>query len=193
MATHEHEHEHRTATPAGDAVTAHWLQGASRLPSPHQDARPAGVEPSLVILHGISLPPGRFGTGVVESLFLGQLPVPEQRAYPDLVGLRVSSHLFMRRDGSIAQFVPFDRRAWHAGRSAWRGRAGCNDFSIGIELEGMDLLPYADAQYDALARTLPALRAAYPGIVQDAIVGHEHVAPGRKTDPGPAFEWHRLR
>lgn len=174
-------------------VQAHWLVAAARMPSPFQDARPVDITPTLVVLHGISLPPGRFGTGVVEALFLGALPDAVRRAHPDLDGLRVSAHLLVRRDGSLVQFVPFDRRAWHAGRSAWRGRSGCNDFAIGIEIEGMDIVPYADAQYAALAGVLPALRAAYPGIAADAVVGHEHVAPGRKTDPGPAFDWQRLR
>ena len=173
-------------------VQAHWLAAATRMPSPFQDARPAGVAPTLVVLHGISLPPGRFGAGVVEALFVGALREDIRRTWPDLDGLRVSTHLFIRRDGSLVQFVPFDRRAWHAGRSAWRGRSGCNDFAIGIELEGMDVVPYADAQYAALVAVLPALRAAYPGIAEDAVVGHEHVAPGRKTDPGPAFDWRRL-
>ena len=173
-------------------VRAHWLAAATRMPSPFQDARPQGVLPALIVLHGISLPPGRFGTGVVEALFLGSLPEAVVRAHPDLDGLRVSTHLFIRRDGSLVQFVPFDQRAWHAGRSAWRGRSGCNDFAIGIELEGMDIVPYDDAQYATLVAVLPALRAAYPGIAADAVVGHEHVAPGRKTDPGPAFDWRRL-
>lgn len=174
-------------------VAEHWLEGVERLPSPFFDARPAGTTVALVVLHGISLPPGRFGTGVVESLFLGRLTDEVRRAHPDLDGLRVSTHLFIRRDGSVVQFVPFDCRAWHAGRSAWRGRDGCNDYSIGIELEGMDVVPYTPEQYLALQTLLPALRAAYPGILADAIVGHEHVAPGRKTDPGPAFAWAKLR
>ena len=115
-----------------------------------------------------------------------------RRAHPDLDGLRVSAHLFIRRDGEIVQFVPFNRRAWHAGLSSWRGMPGCNDYSIGIELEGMDQVPYERAQYLSLRRVLPALWHRYPGIHRLAVVGHEHIAPGRKSDPGPAFDWTQL-
>jgi len=162
------------------------------VPSPHCDERPGGAEPELVVLHGISLPPGRFGTGLVHALFTGGLEGVGDPELRELEGVRVSSHLLIERDGALTQFVPFDRRAWHAGVSCWNGRAGCNDFSIGIELEGTDHTPYASAQYTALTRVLLALFAAYPGLGPRRIAGHCDVAPGRKTDPGPAFDWGRL-
>ena len=171
---------------------SHWLQGVRRVPSPFADERPDGTVISLVVLHSISLPPGQFGTGAVEGLFTGQLEAGLRAAHPDLDGLRVSAHLFVQRSGEIVQFVPFDRRAWHAGRSSWKGQSGCNDCSIGIEIEGMDHVPYEGAQYATLRRVLTTLWQRYPGIARDAVVGHEHVAPGRKTDPGPAFDWRRL-
>ena len=170
----------------------HWLLGARRAPSPYSDERPEGAVISLVVLHSISLPPGQFGGGAVEGLFTGQLAQELRAAHPDLNGLRVSAHLFIRRNGEVVQCVPFDQRAWHAGRSSWRGNARCNDYSIGIEIEGMDHVPYDDAQYATLRRVLMVLWQHYPGIARNAVVGHEHIAPGRKTDPGPAFDWRRL-
>lgn len=142
-----------------------------------------------MVVHGISLPPGRFGMGLVEDLFLGRLDTTRDAALADLCGVRVSAHLFIDRGGRATQFVPFDRRAWHAGESCWRGRTGCNDFAIGIELEGTDERPYARAQYRRLHRVLEALLERYPRLSRSAIVGHAEVAPGRKTDPGPAFDW----
>lgn len=171
---------------------SHWLQGIRCVPSPFADERPDGTVISLVVLHGISLPPGQFGTGAVEGLFTGELSHGLRASHPDLEGLRVSAHLFVQRSGAIVQFVSFDRRAWHAGRSSWKGNSGCNDYSIGIEIEGMDQVPYEGAQYTTLRRVLAALWQRYPGLARDAVVGHEHVAPGRKTDPGPAFDWRRL-
>lgn len=173
-------------------VVANLLQDVVYRASPYQDARPDPRAIELIVVHGISLPPGRFGTGVPLALFAGELPGEIATAFPDLVGLRVSAHLFIDRQGVPVQCVPFDRRAWHAGRSQWRDRVGCNDFSIGIELEGTDHVPYAPAQYDTLATVVRALRIAYPAIGADAVVGHEHIAPGRKSDPGPAFDWRRL-
>ncbi|MGH8273094.1 MAG: 1,6-anhydro-N-acetylmuramyl-L-alanine amidase AmpD [Gammaproteobacteria bacterium] len=169
-----------------------WLSNAKRVPSPHANARPAGAEISLVVLHGISLPPGEFGGTWIEDFFTGRLDFPAHPYFETIRDLRVSAHLLVRRDGGIVQFVSFLRRAWHAGRSSWRGREECNDYSIGIELEGADEIPYSDAQYAALDAMLPALLDAYPGIGEGGIVGHADVAPTRKTDPGPAFDWARL-
>lgn len=176
-----------------EEVVAGWLQGAKRSESPHCDDRPAGAAVELVVIHGISLPAGEFGGPWIEHLFRGDMPRGVHPGLDAVAGLRVSAHLLVRRDGSVTQFVPFNRRAWHAGQSSWHGRADCNDFSIGIELEGRDDLPYADIQYDVLAQLVAAVRRSYPGIAADAVVGHEHIAPGRKTDPGEAFDWARLR
>jgi AmpD protein len=171
---------------------SHWLTGAERRHSPNCDDRPDPRDISLVVVHCISLPPGRFGTGLVTDLFLGRLDCSRHEALADLAGVRVSAHVFVERDGRVLQFVPFDRRAWHAGVSSFRGRAHCNDYSIGIELEGTDEAPYADVQYAALVAVLSAVRAAYPRVTLGAIVGHCDVAPGRKSDPGRAFDWTRL-
>ena len=173
-------------------IDRHWLAGVQRLPSPHCDARPRDATIDLIVVHNISLPSGQFGNGFVAALFLGRLDAAAIQQFPDLAQVRVSAHVFIERSGRATQFVGFDQRAWHAGASVWRGRAGCNAFSVGIELEGTDTLPFTDAQYDVLADMIRALRCAYPTIAADAIVGHEHVAPGRKTDPGPAFDWPRL-
>lgn len=169
------------------------LVGAPFHGSPNQDARPDGARPELVILHGISLPPGEYGGPWIRELFLNRLPPDQHPYFREVHALRVSSHLLIRRNGATEQFVPFHRRAWHAGESCFEGREACNDFAIGIELEGADDQPYADAQYEALLAVLRALLAAYPTLSAQRIVGHEHVAPGRKTDPGPAFDWARLR
>lgn len=170
----------------------HWLRGARRAPSPHCDARTDPRDIALVVVHGISLPAGQFVGDAVERLFCGTLDNAEHASFADLAGLRVSSHLFIRRDGELVQFVPFNRRAWHAGVSGWRGRAGCNNFSIGIELEGEDHTPYASAQYGMLFSVLNTLFDVYPALGADTVVGHQEIAPGRKTDPGPAFDWAAL-
>lgn len=169
-----------------------WLLEAERTPSPHHDARPGGASVELVVVHGISLPPGEYGGPFVAGLFTGALDASAHPYFRAIAGLEVSSHVLIRRDGSLVQFVPFDARAWHAGRSSWNGREACNDFSVGIELEGCDEHPYADAQYRCLAAVIGALRDAYPTLAADAVAGHAEVAPGRKTDPGPAFDWDRL-
>jgi N-acetyl-anhydromuramoyl-L-alanine amidase len=169
------------------------LTGARQLGSPHQDDRPDGVTPELIIIHGISLPSGEFGGPWIERLFMGDLDRSQHPTFAQIPALEVSAHLLIRRDGEIIQFVPFHRRAWHAGRSCFGEREACNDYSIGIELEGTDDRAYADDQYASLCGVLAALLGAYPGLDADRIVGHEHVAPGRKTDPGPAFDWERLR
>jgi AmpD protein len=161
--------------------------------SPFRDARPNAAHAELIIVHGISLPPGRFGGPEIDQLFTGSLDPAGHPFFAETSKLRVSSHAFIRRGGEIIQYVPFHERAWHAGVSHYRGRSGCNDFSIGIELEGTDSLPYEDAQYAALARLIRALLTVYPALSRDRIVGHSDVAPGRKTDPGPHFDWPRLK
>ena len=170
----------------------HWLRGVKRLASPNCDARPDEDDISLLVVHGISLPPGSFGTGLVEALFTNTLDVAAHPGLAELGGLRVSSHLLISRRGRIAQFVPFHRRAWHAGESSYGGRSGCNDFAIGIELEGTDDTRYANVQYQRLAAAIKALFRRYPALSPSRVVGHAEVAPGRKTDPGPAFDWPRL-
>jgi len=169
-----------------------WVAGIVRRSSPHADERPAGVDIGLVVIHGISLPPGEFGGPWIEALFTGRLDPDAHPYFAAIRDVRVAPHLLVRRGGEIVQFVSCLRRAWHAGRSSWRGRVECNDYSVGIELEGDDETPYAEAQYAALARLIPALRDAYPDIGAEGIAGHADVAPGRKTDPGPAFDWDRL-
>ena len=167
--------------------------GARYLPSPNRDERPPGQLPELVVVHGISLPPGDFGGPWIERLFTNTLPPDEHPYFASIAGQRVSAHVLVRRDGGLVQFVPFHLRAWHAGASSWRGRERCNDFSVGIELEGTDTTPYDDAQYGALATLVAGLVRAYPTLDPEAVAGHEDVAPGRKTDPGPAFEWPRFK
>ena len=165
---------------------------AEQCPSPNQDARPAGVEPELIVVHGISLPPGEFGGDEIERLFCNCLDWEAHPYFEQIRGLAVSSHLLIRRDGRLLQFVPFGRRAWHAGASRFRDRAACNDFSVGIELEGTDETPYDDRQYAVLAAVIRALGRAYPGLTARRLAAHSDIAPGRKTDPGPAFDWLRL-
>ena len=162
---------------------------ARQIRSPNHDARPAGSTISLVVVHGISLPPGEFGGDGITQLFTNRLDPRAHPYYADIARLRVSAHFLIRRDGGLVQFVSCLERAWHAGVSSWNGCAGCNDFSIGIELEGTDDIAYAAAQYTMLARLIRSLRHAFP--IGD-MVGHSDVAPGRKTDPGPAFDWARL-
>jgi AmpD protein len=168
---------------------AGYATAARRIRSPNQDARPPDVVVSLVVVHGISLPPGVFGGNAIASLFTNSLDPNAHASFPAIANLRVSAHFLIRRDGELVQFVGCNERAWHAGVSSWKGRERCNDYSIGIELEGTDDVPYAAAQYTALARLLRALKRVYP-IVD--LVGHSDIAPGRKTDPGPAFDWARL-
>lgn len=175
------------------AVRAHRLQPARPLASPHHDERPPGSTLDLVVVHAISLPPEQFGTGYIDDLFLGRLDPDAHPYFEGLRGLRVSAHACIFRDGSVTQYVDFDRRAWHAGASEWRGRTRANDFSIGIELEGSDHQPFEPVQYRVLARVVGALLAAYPTLSADAIAGHADIAPGRKTDPGPCFDWAQFR
>lgn len=180
----------RQTPDAGEVDAAGWMRGVMQIPSPNCDARPPERRIDLVVLHGISLPPGRFGTPDVPRLFLNALDPDAHPYFAGIGGLRVSAHLLIRRDGRRVQFVPFSQRAWHAGVSVWRGRERCNDFSVGIELEGEDDSPYTDAQYAALDTVLACLYRHYP--VQD-VTGHSDIAPGRKTDPGPCFDWTRVR
>lgn len=170
----------------------HWLIGAGRVPSPNSNARPPGAQIELVVIHGISLPPGEFGGSHVADLFQNRLDPAAHPAFTEAAQLQVSAHLFVSRRGALTQFVPFDERAWHAGVSSWRGRPGCNDFAIGIELEGTDERTYTDSQYRKLAQVLRALLDRYPRLSPEAVVGHCEIAPGRKTDPGPHFDWSRL-
>lgn len=169
------------------------LAGARVLASPHCDARPAGTHIDLLVIHGISLPPGQFGGDWIPAFFQGRLPADAHPYFADIAALRVSAHLLIRRNGAVLQFVPFQKRAWHAGVSMYEGRRDCNDFSIGVELEGTDELPYDTEQYAALAGVTRALISAYPALAADRIVGHSEIAPGRKTDPGPAFDWLHYR
>lgn len=175
-----------------DATTG-LLADVRQVLSPHCDARPAGVAPGLIVVHGISLPPGEFGGPWIDRLFTGNVPADAPASLREVAGLRVSAHALVRRDGTLTQYVAFGQRAWHAGHSMYRGRAACNDFSIGIELEGTDTTPYTDAQYEGLAALVAGLLVAYPTLASEHIVGHSDVAPGRKSDPGPAFDWARWR
>ena len=163
-----------------------WLKGTRWVFSPNQGARPAGSDVSLVVMHNISLPPDDFSGDWIERFFRNRLDPATHPYFATIAGLQVSAHFLIRRDGRVIQFVGCDRRAWHAGQSAWNGRENCNDYSVGIELEGSDSQPYAAAQYAALWRLIDALRRRYP---LTAIAGHCHVAPGRKSDPGPFFDW----
>lgn len=173
--------------------SAGWLSPVRYSPSPNFNQRPVGCTIDLLVIHNISLPAGQFGTGHIEALFSNCLDCSADASFSDLAELRVSAHLLIERDGSIVQFVSLFDRAWHAGISCFRERENCNDFSIGIELEGTDLLPYTDAQYGALTAVTNMLLAYFPTLNADAIVGHSDIAPGRKSDPGPAFDWTRYR
>ncbi|WP_420467238.1 1,6-anhydro-N-acetylmuramyl-L-alanine amidase AmpD [Panacagrimonas sp.] len=166
--------------------------GVRQRVSTHCDTRPDAEDIELVVIHNISLPPGEFGGPWIEALFMGRIDHAAHPYFESLRGLRVSAHLLVDRHGGLTQFVPFDQRAWHAGISSWRGRERCNDFSVGIELEGSDDQAFASAQYNALAAALKALFARYPRLGPDRLVGHSDIAPGRKTDPGPCFDWARL-
>ena len=170
--------------------SAGWLMGVRHIVSPNCDERPAGEAISLIVIHNISLPPGEFGGPGVEQLFTNRLDPDGHSYYAGIRDLRVSAHFFIRQDGELIQFVPCGLRAWHAGASCWQGRDRCNDFSIGIELEGTDELPFTARQYDVLNELIAVLVAAYP--IQ-GITGHSDIAPGRKTDPGACFDWARVK
>jgi AmpD protein len=162
----------------------------TRVPSPHFDDRPEGERISLLVVHNISLPPGEYGGPYIEDLFMGRLDPGAHPYFEEIAGLRVSSHYLIRRDGTVIEYVPPDKRAWHAGASSWKGRERCNDFSIGVELEGSDDVPFSEPQYESLIALAKALNGRFGRL---DIAGHSDVAPGRKTDPGPWFEWERLR
>ncbi|MDQ7016318.1 MAG: 1,6-anhydro-N-acetylmuramyl-L-alanine amidase AmpD [Gammaproteobacteria bacterium] len=169
-----------------------WLLEARRQPSLNCDARPVGGLLTLLVVHNISLPPGQFGGDYIDALFCNRLNPADDPFFESIKGLKVSSHLLIRRDGEVVQYVPFQQRAWHAGVSSYQGRARCNDFSIGIELEGTDHLPYEEEQYRRLAAVIVILLRVYPSLSREALVGHCDIAPDRKTDPGAAFNWARL-
>ncbi|WP_346839223.1 1,6-anhydro-N-acetylmuramyl-L-alanine amidase AmpD [Microbulbifer sp. SAOS-129_SWC] len=168
-----------------------WLSGVRRVVSPHCNDRPSGTAVDLLVIHCISLPPGQYGGSYIDDLFLGQLDPDAHPYFAGIAALRVSAHLLIDREGRVTQYVPLDRRAWHAGQSEFCGRCDCNDFSIGIELEGLDTDSYTDAQYRALAEVSAAIMDAFPQITRDSITGHSDIAPGRKLDPGPGFDWPR--
>jgi N-acetyl-anhydromuramoyl-L-alanine amidase len=175
-----------------DAASGRLL-GARQVESPNCDDRPAGLAPELIVVHGISLPPGEFGGPWIDALFTNTLPPAAHPYFAQVASLRVSAHALVRRDGEVVQYVPFHRRAWHAGQSSWMGRERCNDFSIGIELEGTDARAYESVQYATLASLVAALCRTYRTLSPERIVGHSDVAPGRKSDPGIAFDWPLLR
>lgn len=167
-----------------------WCESAIRLESPNQNERPENQAVDLLVIHNITLPPGEFGGPYIGDLFLNRLDCDRHPFFDQLRSLKVSSHFLIRRDGTLIQFVSVDKRAWHAGISSYRGRSGCNDFSIGIEIEGTDFVPFEPQQYDTLVSLTVALCRRYP---LEAVTGHQHIAPERKTDPGPFFDWKGFR
>ncbi|MCP8689559.1 1,6-anhydro-N-acetylmuramyl-L-alanine amidase AmpD [Marinobacterium sedimentorum] len=173
--------------PAGLLLNARFVA------SPNHNARPAGAEVTLLVIHNISLPPGQFGTGCVEQFFCNRLDWQAHPYFLGIEGMEVSAHLLIERSGALIQFVPLHQRAWHAGRSCFEGQENCNDYSIGIELEGTDDQPYSDAQYESLVQVTLQLQQRFAQLANERIVGHSDIAPGRKTDPGPAFDWARFR
>lgn len=176
-----------TLDKSGNRVTQ-----SRQIESPNFDERPDPKEISLLVIHGISLPPNCYGGPHVDQLFTNTLNPDEHPYFKDICHLRVSSHLMINREGQVTQYVPLSKRAWHAGESEFKGRKVCNDFSIGIELEGCDNEPYTDSQYNILIELTDVIRAHWQAISKDRIVGHADIAPGRKTDPGPAFDWQRF-
>jgi AmpD protein len=169
-----------------------WLKGVRRVVSPNCDRRPRGATLDLIVVHGISLPPGLFGGPWIDRFFSNDLPADADPYFAEIRELRVSAHVLIGRTGDLTQYVPFRRRAWHAGNSVYCGRAACNDFSVGIELEGADDIAYEPEQYRRLAQLIHCLRRSYPTLRDAAVVGHCDIAPGRKSDPGPAFDWNEL-
>jgi len=174
-------------------IDHHWLTEAARIASPNFDDRPDANDISLIVIHCISLPPGEFGHAYIDQLFCNRLDAAAHPYFESIHRLQVSAHLLIKRGGEVTQYVPFDKRAWHAGVSSYQGRERCNEFSIGIELEGAEEMPYTEAQYSMLAAAITALLKAYPKLSKQRITGHSDIAPGRKTDPGAAFDWAKLR
>lgn len=174
-------------------IQNHWLTDARRVPSPNVSDRAVGTPIDLLVIHNISLPPGQFGGPWIDDLFCNRLDPAAHPYFAEIAHLQVSAHLLIDRAGQTTQYVPFDRKAWHAGQSTYGDRSACNEFSIGIELEGCDDRAFTDAQYERLIQVVSALLAHYPQLSAEAIVGHSDIAPGRKTDPGPCFDWGRLR
>ncbi len=175
--------------------TSGLISSASFIPSPNHDERPVksiNEDLSLIVIHNISLPPNEFGGSYITQLFTNTLNPDDHEFFSEIHDLRVSSHLLITRDGSVVQYVPFHKRAWHAGVSTYLGRSVCNDYSVGIELEGTDDVKFTAIQYEQLIKVLKALVKTYPGLNMQHITGHEHIAPGRKTDPGPHFDWERV-
>jgi AmpD protein len=173
-------------------INQHWLTDIARSTTPNLDDRPDPEDISLLVIHCISLPPGEFGNNYIDKLFNNRLDANEHPYFKEIHQLKVSAHLLIKRDGVCVQYVPFDKRAWHAGKSVYEGRERCNDFSIGIELEGTEFVDYTDQQYLQLAVVIHALLKAYPKLTTQRITGHSNIAPGRKTDPGASFDWQRL-
>jgi AmpD protein len=173
-------------------MNQHWLTDITRSTTPNFDDRPDPGDISLLVIHCISLPPGEFGNNYIDKLFNNRLDANEHPYFKEIHQLKVSAHLLIKRDGVCVQYVPFDKRAWHAGKSAYEGRERCNDFSIGIELEGTEFVAYTDQQYLQLKALIPVLLNAYPKLTTHRITGHSNIAPGRKTDPGASFDWQRL-
>ena len=169
------------------------FSNVTQQPSPNCDARPPQTPVDLLVIHSISLPPGEFGGSYITDLFCNRLDPQVHPYFRDIAGLEVSAHLLVRRDGEVIQYVPLHQRAWHAGKSCFAGREACNGFSIGIELEGCDDQPFEEAQYQQLVRLTREIVRVYPDILMDHIVGHSDIAPGRKTDPGPYFDWGHFR
>lgn len=173
-------------------IDQHWLSEATSKPSPNFDDRLDPGDISLIVIHCISLPPGEFDNPCIDQLFCNRLNPEDHPYFQEIYQLRVSSHLLIKRSGEIVQYVPFDKRAWHAGQSCYEGRERCNDFSIGIELEGTETVPYTDVQYEKLAQVVKNLVDAYPALSTHRITGHSDIAPGRKTDPGESFDWRKF-
>lgn len=169
------------------------MDGFRWIPSPHCDDRPEGVGIDLMVAHAISLPPGEFGGGFVDAFFQGRLDPSGHPYFEEIAGMRVAAHFLVDREGRVAQYVPVMKRAWHAGESLWRGRERCNDFSVGVELEGAEGGPFEAVQYQRLAELFRTLQKRFPELKDDCIAGHEEIAPGRKWDPGPGFDWERFR
>jgi len=170
----------------------HQIVGVDFQCSPNADDRPELMPIDLIVIHNISLPPCEFGTGCVQQFFTNKLDMSSHEYFDEIKDLHVSSHLFIERHGKVTQFVPFNKRAWHAGKSCFEGRPACNDFSIGIELEGADDIEYTEKQYAVLNAVMQSLRMAYPSLHKGNVAGHSDIAPGRKTDPGPAFDWDKV-